>query len=152
MAIPSPGPLVAQGKPPGAGSVALNVIWLVLAGFWLALSYVIAGVIQCLFIVTIPFGIQCFKLAGFVLWPFGRAVVKRPDRHRALGVIGNVIWFFLAGIWLALAHLITGIFLGLTIIGIPLALGNFKMIGFSLAPFGKDVVRKGDAYGAYVAF
>jgi uncharacterized membrane protein YccF (DUF307 family) len=145
-------PLVAPGPPPGAGSLLLNILWFVLAGFWLALSYVLAGVIQCLFIITIPFGVQCFKLAGFALWPFGRAVVKRPDRSRALGAIGNLIWFFFAGIWLALAHFITGILLCLTIIGLPLGVANLKMIGLALLPFGKDVVPRGQAYGSSVSF
>lgn len=130
----------------------LNILWFALAGFWLALSYVIAGIVQCLFVVTIPFGVQCFKLAGFALWPFGRAVVKRPNRSRALGAIGNFLWFFLAGIWLALAHLITGLLLCVTVIGIPLGIANLKMIGLALVPFGKDVVRRGEAYGEAVAF
>lgn len=130
----------------------LNILWFVLAGFWLAMAYVVAGIMQCLFIVTIPFGVQCFKLAGFALWPFGRAVVRRPDRSRSLGAIGNFIWFFLAGIWLAVAHLVTGLLLCLTVVGIPLGVANFKMIGFALLPFGKDVVKRGDAYGDAVVF
>lgn len=116
------------------------------------MAYFFAGLIQCVFIITIPFGVQSFKLAGFALWPFGRAVVKRPDRNRALSAIGNFIWFFFAGIWLALTHLLTGILLCITVVGIPLGLANFKMIPFALVPFGKDVVRRGDAYGDFVAF
>jgi len=149
---PSSQPLVAPGRPPGAGSVVLNVIWVLFAGLWLAFSYVIAGIVMCVGIITIPFGIQCFKLAGFALWPFGRAVVKRPDRNRSLSAVGNVLWFFFAGIELALVHLLTGIALCLTVIGIPLGLGNFKMIPFALVPFGKDVVPRGQAYGDMIAF
>lgn len=147
LANEAPAAFVAPGRAPGAGSLVLNILWVVLAGFWLAASYVIAGIIQCLFIITIPFGIQCFKLAGFALWPFGRVVVKRPGRSRSLGAIGNFIWFFLSGIWLALAHLITGIVLCLTVIGVPLGLANLKMIPLALTPFGKDIVKRGELYG-----
>jgi uncharacterized membrane protein YccF (DUF307 family) len=149
---PTQGPLTAPGRSPGAGSVMLNILWLVLSGVWLAIAYVVAGIIQCVFIITIPFGVQCFKLAGFALWPFGRAVVKRPNRSRSLSAIGNFLWFFLAGIWLALVHLITGVLLCITIIGIPLGVANFKMMRFALVPFGKDIVKRGEAYGDYVAF
>ncbi len=143
---------VAPGRAPGAGSVILNVLWFVLAGFWLAVGYVIAGIVQCLFIITIPFGVQSFKLAGFALWPFGRAVVVRPNRSRSLSAIGNFLWFFLAGIWLALAHLLTGLLLCLTIIGLPLGLANLKLVPLALAPFGRDIVKRGEAYGDFVAF
>jgi uncharacterized membrane protein YccF (DUF307 family) len=117
----------------------LNIVWLVLAGLWLALGYAIAGVIMCILIVTIPFGLQAFKLAGYSLWPFGRTVVKRPDAG-APSLIGNILWLVLAGWWLALGHVITGILLCITIIGIPLGLGNFKMIPISLWPFGREIV------------
>lgn len=129
-----------------------NVIWLVLAGVWLAIGYVVAGIVNCLFIVTIPFGVQAFKLAGYSLWPFGRVVVDRPDASAALGCVGNVIWFLTGGLWMALAHLLTGALLCLTIVGIPLGVANFKLAGLALAPFGKEVVpaRGGPApAGAY---
>lgn len=119
--------------------IILNLIWLVLAGFWLAVSYVIAGIVMCILIITIPLGIQAFKLASFALWPFGRTVVRRPDAGGG-SCLGNVIWIVLAGWWLALEHLLTGIALAITIIGIPLALANFKMIPISLAPFGREIV------------
>ena len=118
----------------------LNIIWLIFAGFWLAISYAIAGVIMCILIITIPFGIQAFKLAAFALWPFGRTAVRRPGAGGG-SLIGNVIWVLLAGWWLALEHLVTGIVLAITIIGLPLALANFKMIPISLTPFGRDIVR-----------
>ncbi|MFC0625589.1 YccF domain-containing protein [Kribbella deserti] len=117
----------------------LNLIWLVLAGFWLAVGYVIAGVICCVLIITIPFGIASFRIAGYALWPFGRTVVDRRTAG-AGSVIGNVIWLIFAGWWLALGHLVTGIALLVTIIGIPLALANFKLIPISLLPLGKDIV------------
>ena len=117
----------------------LNLIWLVLAGFWLAVGYVVAGIICCILIVTIPFGIASFRIAGYALWPFGRTVVDRRTAG-AGSVIGNVIWLIFAGWWLALGHLVTGIALCVTIIGIPLGLANFKLIPISLLPLGKDIV------------
>ena len=121
----------------------LNVIWLVLCGFWMFLAYLAVGLIACLFIVTIPFGLASFRIAGFALWPFGRTVVQRPDAGSP-SFVGNVIWFLVAGLWLAIGHVLTGITLMITIIGIPLALANFKLIPVSLAPLGKVIVPVGD--------
>ena len=118
----------------------LNLIWLVLAGFWLAVGYAIAGIICCVLIVTIPFGIASFRIAGFTLWPFGRTVVDKPSAG-AGALLGNLIWIIFAGWWLALGHLTTGIALCLTIIGIPLGVANFKLIPVSLLPLGKEIVR-----------
>jgi uncharacterized membrane protein YccF (DUF307 family) len=126
----------------------LNIIWLVLSGFWLAVGYALAGVLMFILIITIPFGIQAFKLAGFALWPFGRAVVKRPDVGAA-SVIGNVLWLLLAGWWIALAHLVTAVPLALTIIGLPLAWANIKLIPIALWPFGREVVPAGVVDAAY---
>lgn len=120
--------------------VILNILWLVLAGIWMAIGYVIAGVLLCITIIGIPFGVQAFKLAGYALWPFGRALVPRENRSKGLSVIGNILWFVLAGWWLALGHLFTGILLCITIIGIPLGVASFKMAGAALVPFGKEVV------------
>jgi uncharacterized membrane protein YccF (DUF307 family) len=125
----------------------LNVIWLVLAGFWLALGYALAGLIMFVLIVTIPFGIQAFKLAGYALWPFGRHVERRADAG-APSAIGNVIWFLLAGWWLALEHLVTGVALAITIIGIPLAVANFKLIPMALVPFGREIVPNVEVPGS----
>jgi len=132
--------------------MVLNVLWLVLSGLWLAIAYVFVGLVLCILIITIPFGIASFRIAAFVLWPFGRAVVPKPSAG-APSFIGNVIWFILAGIWLALGHLLTGVLLCITIIGIPLGLGNFKMIPVALAPLGKDIVSTSDPRAQYgVAF
>jgi uncharacterized membrane protein YccF (DUF307 family) len=117
----------------------LNILWLVLSGLWLALGYLFVGLLLCVLIITIPFGIACFRLAAFVLWPFGRAVVRKPDAG-APSTIANVIWFVLAGLWMAIAHVVTGVVLCLTIIGIPLGLGNFKLAAVALAPLGKEIV------------
>ncbi len=125
----------------------LNVLWLVLSGFWLALGYAVAGVVMCILIVTIPFGIASFRLAAYVLWPFGRTVVRRPDAGVA-STIGNVIWFILVGLWMAIAHLLLGLLLCLTIIGIPLGLGNFKLAAVAIAPLGKDIVPTSDPRAA----
>ena len=130
--------------------ILLNLIWLLLSGIWLALGYALVGLIMFIFIITIPFGIASFRLAGFVLWPFGRALVRRPSAG-AGSLIGNVIWFIFAGLWMAIGHLISGILLCLTIIGIPLGLGNFKLAVAALAPLGKEVVPDGDPQ-AVVAF
>jgi uncharacterized membrane protein YccF (DUF307 family) len=118
----------------------LNIIWLVFAGLWMALGYVIAGVLLAITIIGLPFAKQSLKLGGYALWPFGRALIQSPTRHKNLSVIGNVLWFALAGWWLALAHLATGIALCLTIIGIPLGVADFKMAGAALVPFGRQVV------------
>jgi uncharacterized membrane protein YccF (DUF307 family) len=117
-----------------------NILWLVLAGFWLALGYVIAGVIMCVLIITIPFGIQAFKLASYALWPFGRTVIERPGADPALGCVGNVLWLILGGLELAFGHVIAGVLLCLTIIGIPLGIASFKMVPLALLPFGKEIV------------
>ncbi|MFI5707599.1 YccF domain-containing protein [Kribbella sp. NPDC051620] len=117
----------------------LNLIWLVLAGFWLAVGYVVAGLICCILIVTIPFGIASFRIAGYALWPFGRTVVDKRTAG-AGSVLGNIIWVIVAGWWLALGHLASGIALCVTIIGIPLGLANFKLIPISLLPLGKEIV------------
>lgn len=122
----------------------LNILWLVLAGFWMAVGYVIAGLIMILPIVTIPFSIAAFRIAGFCLWPFGRRVVPHREAG-AMSVIGNVLWLLLAGWWLALGHLVTGVLLCLTIIGIPFGVANFKLIPVSLLPLGQRVVPIGSA-------
>lgn len=116
-----------------------NVLWLLLAGWWLALGYLVAGVVNCLTIIGIPFGIASFRLAGYTLWPFGRAVVGRPTAG-GLTFLGNIVWFVLGGIWLALAHLFAGVLLCLTVIGIPFGVASFRMAALALAPLGKDVV------------
>jgi uncharacterized membrane protein YccF (DUF307 family) len=129
----------------------LNIIWLVLAGAWLALGYLLAAVLLAITIVGLPFAKQSLKLARYALWPFGRALVSSPTRHETLSVIGNVLWLVLAGWWLALAHLVTGITLCLTIIGIPLGIADFKMAGAALVPFGRMIVRARELNAGMVA-
>ncbi|MDO8188002.1 YccF domain-containing protein [Conexibacter sp. JD483] len=117
----------------------LNVIWFVLCGLWMAIGYAFAALICFILIITIPFGIASLRIAVFALWPFGKTVVRRGDAGVASG-IGNVIWLILCGWWLALGHLITGVALCITIIGIPLGLANFKLIPVSLLPLGREIV------------
>lgn len=121
----------------------LNLIWLVFAGFWMALAYVAAGILCCLLIITIPFGLAAFRIALYALWPFGRVAVRRYDAG-APSAIGNVIWFVVAGLWLAIGHVVTGVAMCLTIIGIPLGIGSFKMVPISLLPLGRVIVGADD--------
>ena len=127
----------------------LNIIWLVLCGIWMAIGYAVAGLICfALFflVITIPFGIAAFRIAGYVLWPFGRSIDRRP-RAGVASLIGNILWIILLGWELALAHLFTGVLLCLTIIGIPLGLANFKIIPISLVPLGARVVPSDRRFG-----
>lgn len=128
-------------------TLVLNIIWLVTAGWSLFLAYVVAGVLACIFIVTIPFGVASFRIAGFVLWPFGREVVD-VGRPSAMSTLGNVLWFVVAGWWLALGHVLTALAQAVTIIGIPLAWANLKLIPVTCFPFGKEVVSSDDARAA----
>jgi uncharacterized membrane protein YccF (DUF307 family) len=118
----------------------LNIIWFVFGGLWLALGYALAGVALCILIVTIPLGVASFRMAHYALWPFGRAVVPKESAG-AGAVILNVVWIVLAGWWLVLMHVTTAIAQAITIIGIPLAIANLKMVPISLVPYGKRIVR-----------
>lgn len=123
-----------------------NLIWLVFGGLITALGYVVGGFVLCLTIVGIPFGIQCFKLAGFILWPFGRMAVNTGASGGCLSVLLNIIWIFCGGLWVAIGHIVFGCLLFLTIIGIPFARQHFKLVEISLMPFGKKIVEKDDAW------
>ncbi|TFB99274.1 MULTISPECIES: YccF domain-containing protein [unclassified Cryobacterium] len=117
----------------------LNVIWFVLSGFWLFLGYMLAALIMCVLIVTIPWGIAAARIGVYALWPFGKTVVSTPNA--GLGsFLGNVLWVVLVGWWIALTHLTTGIALCITIIGIPMGIANFKLIPVALLPLGKEIV------------
>lgn len=119
--------------------ILLNIIWLVFGGLWLALGYFVAGILCFILIITIPFGIASFRVGVYALWPFGKTVIDKPTAGVA-SVIGNVIWFIIAGLWLAIGHVVTAVAMAITIIGIPLAVANIKMIPISLMPLGKDIV------------
>ena len=128
-----------------------NILWLVLAGLWMALGYLIAAVLLAITIIGLPFAKQSLKLGGYALWPFGRALIQSPTRHKSLSVIGNLLWFVLAGWWLALGHLTTGVALCLTIIGIPLGIADIKMAGAALVPFGRKVVSARELNAGLIA-
>lgn len=117
----------------------LNVIWLVFGGLWMAVGYLAAALISFLLIITIPFGFAAMRIALYTLWPFGRTIVDKPTAG-AGALIGNVIWVQLFGIWLAIGHVVSAAAMAVTIIGIPLALANLKLIPVSLMPLGKDIV------------
>jgi uncharacterized membrane protein YccF (DUF307 family) len=142
---------VAATRGGSALRTLLNIIWLVLSGIWLAIGYAIAGLVMFILIITIPFGIQAFKLAGYSLWPFGRTVVKKASAG-AGSLIGNILWLLLAGWWLALAHIVTAFLLAITIIGIPLALGNLKLVPIALWPFGREIVPTAEVDAALAQY
>jgi uncharacterized membrane protein YccF (DUF307 family) len=119
-----------------------NVLWFVLAGVWLALSYAVAGLLLCLTIIGIPFGIQAFKLAGFVLWPFGRVVVVNSRQTGLLEVVFNLIWLVLFGWGIFVIHIVSGVVLCITIIGIPFGIQSFKLSVLALWPFGRMIVAE----------
>ncbi|MGW4594294.1 YccF domain-containing protein [Streptomyces sp. NPDC004457] len=127
-------------------NLLLNILWLVFCGLWMAIGYLIAALICFILIVTIPFGIASLRIAGFVLWPFGRTTVRRPGAG-APSFVGNVLWIVFAGWWLALAHLITSIPLFLSVVGIPFGWANLKLIPLSLMPLGQEVVPTDQAFG-----
>ena len=130
-------------------NLVLNLIWLIFGGIWLALGYVLAGVVACIFIITIPAGVASFRMASYALWPFGRVVVDRPGGSAGVNVFMNVIWFVIAGVWLAIGHITTAAAQAVTIIGIPLALANLKMIPVTCFPFGKMIVDADSAAARY---
>jgi uncharacterized membrane protein YccF (DUF307 family) len=123
--------------------LVLNILWLIFGGLLLALGYAIAGLICFVLIVTIPFGVASFRMANYALWPFGRTIVPKPSAGVA-SAVGNVIWFIVAGWWLALGHIATAIAQAVTIIGIPLAIANLKLVPVSLMPLGHEIVDSDD--------
>lgn len=120
-----------------------NTLWFILCGVWLGLAYIVAGVLSCLTLVGIPFGFQSFKLAGYVMWPFGRELAEAPGRRLSRGLL-NIIWIIIGGVWLALGHLLLGIVLCLTVVGIPFGLKNFSMAKLALFPFDYSVQFRGE--------
>jgi uncharacterized membrane protein YccF (DUF307 family) len=123
-----------------------NLIWLVLGGLVLAFAYLVAGIVNCIFIVTIPFGIASFRLAGYALWPFGRVVIDRgKGSGSGVRLIGNVIWLVFGGLVLALGHLISAALCAITIIGIPFAIAHLRLAGLALMPLGKQIVSIDEA-------
>jgi uncharacterized membrane protein YccF (DUF307 family) len=122
----------------------LNIIWLLFGGLWMAIGYLAAALISFLLIVTIPFGFAALRIASYALWPFGRTIVDKPTAGTGV-LIGNVVWIVLFGVWLAIGHLLSAAAMAVTIIGIPLAVANLKLIPVSLMPLGKQIVPVGSA-------
>jgi uncharacterized membrane protein YccF (DUF307 family) len=120
----------------------LNVLWFIFgSGFLLGLAYGLAGIICFILVVTIPFGIASFRIAKYSLWPFGRTLEERPSAGIG-STLGNILWLIVAGWWLALVHIVTGLTQFVTIIGIPFGIANFKLVPAALWPLGREVVEK----------
>lgn len=117
-----------------------NIIWLLFGGIFIFIEYLVSGFLLCLTIIGIPFGFQIFKLAFVALWPFGKRIENNPSSNGCLNTLMNIIWLLIGGIWIALSHVIVGLLLGITIIGIPFAMQHFKLAALALTPFGKTVV------------
>jgi uncharacterized membrane protein YccF (DUF307 family) len=116
-----------------------NLIWLIFGGFITCIEYLLSGLLLCLTIIGIPFGLQCFKIAFFTLLPFGRQVRDVPGPTGCIATIFNIIWIFCGGIWIAITHLVFGLLLCVTIVGIPFGLQHFKLMSLTFAPFGKEI-------------
>ncbi|HVZ24640.1 MAG TPA: YccF domain-containing protein [Sediminibacterium sp.] len=119
-----------------------NLVWLLFGGLISAILYMISGVVLCITVIGIPFGLQCFKIAGFVLWPFGSTIVTGDRSGGCLYILFNILWIFTGGLCTALSHIFFGVLLCLTIIGIPFGMQHFKLANLALSPFGKDIVYK----------
>jgi len=120
-------------------SILGNLLWIILGGFLVFLGYLIGGLILCITIIGIPFGVQCIKLSFLGLLPFGKKVVDKHQPPTALSIIMNIIWILVGGIWIAVVHLVFAILLGISIIGLPFAKQHIKLTGLAFAPFGKTI-------------
>ncbi len=116
-----------------------NLLWIIFGGFIIALEYLIGGLLLCVTIIGIPFGIQCFKLALLALVPFGRDISDKKKGSGTLSTLFNILWIFLGGIWIALTHLIFAVLLAITLIGLPFAKQHVKLAALALTPFGKEI-------------
>lgn len=117
-----------------------NIIWLIFGGLMAALGYFLGGIVLCITVIGVPWGLQCFKLAGLVLWPFGKTVVSDSDNMGCLNIFFNLIWILCGGLYTAIVHIVMGAILCLTIIGIPWGKQHFKLVEISLMPFGKRII------------
>jgi uncharacterized membrane protein YccF (DUF307 family) len=117
-----------------------NIIWLVFGGFIAALGYIIGGFALCITVIGIPWGLQCFKLAGVVLWPFGKTIVPKEGATGCLSLLCNIIWLLCGGLYTALVHLVFAALFFITIIGIPFARQHLKLMELSLLPFSRNVI------------
>ena len=120
-------------------SILGNLIWILFGGFFIAVQYAIAGLVYCVTVIGIPWGLQCFKMAALALLPFGSEVDRKPQSAGCLNTVMNIIWIFIGGIWICLSHILWGLILSITVIGIPFGLQHFKMAKLCLTPFGRSV-------------
>ena len=118
-----------------------NILWILFGGLLTALEYMISGLLMCITIIGIPFGIQAFKIGVFALLPFGKRTVVSNEGSGCLYTLMNIVWILIGGIWIALSHLVVGIVLCITLIGIPFGLQHFKLMSIAFAPFGRVVVN-----------
>lgn len=119
-----------------------NILWLIFGGIITALEYFISSLLLIITIIGIPFGIQTFKLGILALWPFGKTTIQSQRSSGCLYILFNIIWIFIGGIWIALSHIIFGLLLYITIIGIPFGNQHFKLASLALTPFGRDIIDK----------
>ncbi len=123
-------------------SLIFNMLWIILGGFFIFVGYITSGIALCLTIVGIPWGFQCFKLGLFALFPFGSdsEMVPYQETNESINVILNVVWLIFGGVFILLSHLVWGVGLALSIIGIPFALQHFKLMRLAFTPFGRRLV------------
>jgi len=120
-------------------SIIGNILWIIFGGLIISIEYFISGLLLCLTIIGIPFGVQCFKLAILALLPFGRGIISEPTANGCLSTFMNILWILLGGIWIAATHLIFAFLLAITIIGIPFAKQHLKLASLALTPFGHEI-------------
>ena len=118
-----------------------NILWLILGGLIIAVIYYIVGLLMCITIVGIPFGVQLFKLGTYSLSPFGHELVNGPNEHGCLSIVMNLIWVLLGWWEIAIIHLVCGLICAITIVGIPFGMQHFKMALSSIFPFGKEIKK-----------
>jgi len=131
--------IFTDGKTKMVMKVIGNILWLLLGGIVIAVIYYVVGLLMCITIVGIPFGVQLFKLGTFSLWPFGHELVDGPKEPGCLSVAMNLIWILLGWWEIAVIHLVAGLLFCITIVGIPLGKQHFKMVIASIFPFGKEI-------------
>ena len=117
-----------------------NLIWIIFGGLMAALGYFLGGIVLCITVIGIPWGLQCFKLAALVLWPFGKKVISDSDNMGCLNILFNLVWILCGGLYTAIVHIVMGAILCITVIGIPWGKQHFKLIEISLMPFGKRII------------
>lgn len=122
-------------------SIFMNILWLLLGGIFTAVEYIASSLTMMVTIIGIPFGLQTLKLSLLALCPFGKRIETTPEAGGCLSIIMNIIWILIGGIWISLTHLLFGIVLCITIIGIPFGRQHFKLAGLALSPFGKHIVE-----------